>query len=89
MFKRLVLSCLLCMPTIASADANDGQFMGYTLGDNYPEATANSQVTTSGNLLIVATDAVKPTSIDEVTLVATSDYGGHRIDRDTWMRKQN
>lgn len=69
--KKLLLCCLLAFPAVVFADANDGQFMGYQLGDNYPTIPNSSEVTTSGNLLIVAEDPVKPTSIDEVSLVAT------------------
>lgn len=71
MLTRFLLCCILAVPTVALADANDGQFMGYQLGDNYPAELRHSEITTSGNLLIVAEDPVKPASIDEVRLVAT------------------
>ena len=71
MLKRLLLSCLLAIPTAVFADANDGQFMGYQLGDIYPNVPTNSELTASGNLSIVAEDATKPTSVDEVRLVTT------------------
>ena len=71
MLTRFLLCCILAVPTAVFADANDGQFMGYQLGDSYPEQPRSSEITTSGNLLIVAEDPVKPGTIDEVRLVAT------------------
>ena len=71
MLTRFLLCCMLAVPTAVLADANDGQFMGYALGDSYPEQPRVSEITTSGNLLIVAEDPVKPATIDEVRLVAT------------------
>jgi hypothetical protein len=71
MLNRFLLCCVLAAPTVAFADANDGQFMGYQLGESYPAEPQQSEITTSGNLLIVAEEPVKPASIDEVSLVAT------------------
>jgi hypothetical protein len=71
MRKTILLYCILIVPGAAFADANNGQFMGYQLGDNYPSAPVSSEVTTSGNLLIVAEEPVKPASIAEVRLVTT------------------
>jgi hypothetical protein len=71
MSRRFLLYCLLAVPAIAFPDANDGQFMGYELGRSYPTEPGSSEVTASGNLLIVAEDPVKPAGIDEVSLIAT------------------
>ena len=71
MLTRLLLCCVLAVPTVTFADANEGQFMGFKLGDSYPKAPRHSEIATSGNLLIVAEEPVKPASIDEVRLVAT------------------
>lgn len=71
MLTRLLLLCVLSIPAAAWADANDGEFMGFTLGKHYPKTSSNSELTTAGNLLIVAEDPVKPPSIEQVSLVAT------------------
>ena len=71
MLKRFLLCCILAAPTAAIADANDGQFMGFQLGESYPAEPRHSEITASGNLLIMAEEPVKPASIDEVSLVAT------------------
>ncbi|MGD8976606.1 MAG: hypothetical protein PVG91_03315 [Gammaproteobacteria bacterium] len=68
---RLLLSCLLVLPAVVFADAGSGQFMGYELGANYPETPQDSQSTTTGNLLILAEDPVKPADIQQVNLVVT------------------
>jgi len=69
--NKILLFCLLALPAVVFADASDGQFMGYQLGANYPAAPQGSQSTTTGNLLIVAEDPVKPADIKQVSLVAT------------------
>ena len=69
--RRFLLLCLLAVPALALPDANDGRFMGYQLGETYPAVPKTSEITTSGNLLIVAEDPVKPDGIDEVSLIAT------------------
>ena len=69
--RRFLLFCLLAVPGVAVPDANDGQFMGYQLGGSYPTVPKVSEITTSGNVLIVAEDPVKPDGIDEVSLIAT------------------
>lgn len=68
---RLLLLCLLALPAVAFADAADGEFMGFKLGDDYPQAPANSLTTTTGNVLILADDPVKPAGIQQVNLVVT------------------
>lgn len=68
---RLVLCCLLALPTAAAADAGQGQFMGYQLGTRYAAPSPNSEVTTTGSLLIVAANPTKPADIVQVTLIAT------------------
>jgi hypothetical protein len=71
MYSRSLLFCLLVLPAAAFADANEGQFMGYKLGTDYPTTPHGSESTTTGNLLIVAEDPVKPADIKQVRLVAT------------------
>jgi hypothetical protein len=71
MHRKLLLICLLALPTVVFADANDGQFMGFQLGSDYPRTPPGSESSTTGNLLIVAEDPVKPADIEQVTLVVT------------------
>jgi hypothetical protein len=70
---RLLLCCLLALPTAALADAGDGQFMGYELGTEYPASSQEPELTTSGNLLITAEDPTKPADIVQVSLITTSE----------------
>ena len=70
---RLLLCCLFALPTVAFADANDGQFMGYALGAEYPTSPPEVVVYTTGNLLILAENPIKPADIVQVSLVATPD----------------
>ena len=71
MRTRFLLYCLVALPALAFADANDGQFMGYELGAGYPETSHAGEGTTTGNLLIVAKNPHKPADIEEVSLVTT------------------
>lgn len=71
MSTRLILCCIFALPVCAFADANDGQFMGYELGSQYPAVPQNTEISTTGNLLIQAEEPVKPANIDRVVLVAT------------------
>ena len=68
---RSLFFCLLAFPAVVFADAGDGQFMGYELGANYPATLQGSERTTTGNLLIVAENPVRPADIKQVNLVAT------------------
>ena len=68
---RVLLGCLVALPTLAIADAGQGQFMGYELGARYPSSPANVEVTATGSLLIAAENPVKPTDIAQVSLIAT------------------
>ncbi len=68
---RLLLCCLFALPADVVADASEGQFMGYELGTQYPALPQDVEVTTTGNLLIVAENPTKPADIDQVSLVAT------------------
>ena len=68
---RLLLCCLVALPTVVVADASRGQFMGYELGTKYPAPPQNTEVTTTGNLLIVAENPTKPADIVQVNLIAT------------------
>jgi len=70
---RRLLCCLFVLPVLAHADANDGEFMGYKLGAEYPTSPSVVEVTTTGNLLIEAENPVKPSDIVRVSLVATPD----------------
>ena len=68
---RLLLCCLVALPTVVVADASEGQFMGYELGTKYPASPQNIEVTTTGNLLIAAENPTKPADIVQVSLIAT------------------
>ena len=68
---RFFLCCLFALPSVVFADAGDGQFMGYELGTEYPAASQEAGLTTTGNLLITAENPTKPADIDQVSLVAT------------------
>jgi hypothetical protein len=68
---RLLLCCLFALPTVVVADANEGQFMGYELGTEYPAPPQDVEVTTAGNLLIKAENPTKPADIVQVSLIAT------------------
>jgi len=68
---RLFLCCFFALPSAVFADAGDGQFMGYELGTKYPASPQESEVTTTGNLLITAGSPTKPADIDHVSLIAT------------------
>ena len=68
---KLILLCLLTLPALVFADANNGEFMGYTLGSDYPDTPPGSKNTTTGNLLIAAEDPVKPDDIKKVSLITT------------------
>ncbi len=68
---RLLLCCLFALPADVVADASEGQFMGYELGTQYPALPQDVEVTTTGNLLIVAENPTKPADIVRVSLVAT------------------
>jgi len=68
---KFILLCLIALPTVVIADAGDGQFMGYELGTNYPSVPENTEITTTGNLLIKAQNPVKPADVGQVSLVTT------------------
>ena len=70
---RLLLCCLLALPTVVAADAGQGQFMGYELGTRYPTQPPNVEVTTTGSLLIAAENPIKPADIAGVSVIATSE----------------
>lgn len=71
MRTRSLLFFLLTLPAVVFADANDGQFMGYELGTDYPGTSKGSETTTTGDLVIVAEDPVKPDNIAQVELITT------------------
>jgi hypothetical protein len=68
---RSLLLCLFALPAVAFADAGNGQFMGYELGADYPDTSQVGERTTTGNLLIVAANPLKPADIKQVSLVTT------------------
>lgn len=69
---RCALLLLLMLSATAFADARTGEFMGYRLGEKYPRtAETRQQVTTTGNVILIAEQAVKPNDIAEVTVLAT------------------
>lgn len=74
---RLLLCCLLALPTVVFADASQGQFMGYELGTKYPTSPRNVEVLTTGNLLFEAEDPIMPSGIVDVSVVTTP--GSHTI----------
>ncbi len=69
---RIALLLLLAVSANAIADAGAGEFMGYRLGGRYQRGPVTSlQVTTTGNLVIIAESPVKPADIAEVAVVTT------------------
>ena len=68
---RLMLCCLLALPTAVLADASEGQFMGYELGTKYPASPQDVEVMTTGNLLFEAEDPAKPADIVQVSVITT------------------
>jgi hypothetical protein len=74
MLIRFVLMLFVALPGVVLADASNGDFMGYQLGDQYQRsADTRQQTSTTGNLLISAEQPVKPGDIAEVTLLATAE----------------
>ncbi|MGI9290313.1 MAG: hypothetical protein ACR2QG_03440 [Gammaproteobacteria bacterium] len=66
------LSIIFLLPSVVFADADNGEFMGYSLGENYPyTGKTQSRTTTSGNLSISPEQPIKPDNINDVTLVVT------------------
>jgi len=64
----------LAMPGVIFADAANGQFMGYQLGDRYQRNThTQERETTSGNLVIEAANPIKPADVGDINLVVTPD----------------
>jgi hypothetical protein len=69
---RIGLILLLTLSANVLADARDGEFMGYRLGGKYQRGSnTTQQVTTTGNLLILAERPLKPGDIAEVALLTT------------------
>jgi hypothetical protein len=74
MLTRCALILLLAIPGGVVADAGNGDFMGYQLGDQYqPGPDTRQQTSTTGNLLISAEQPIKPGDIAQVTLLATAE----------------
>ena len=72
MLMRFALILLLTMSANVLADARTGDFMGYKLGGKYQRSPkTEQQVTTTGNLIIIAEQPVKPADIAEVALLTT------------------
>ena len=90
MLIRLILIFLVFLPGIALADANDGEFMGYQLGSNYHRgANTQHRVTTTGNLIVIAEQPLKPGNIAEVSLLTTPETLtiGH-INASSWFKTE-
>ncbi|MEO7385365.1 MAG: hypothetical protein ABIX37_00355 [Gammaproteobacteria bacterium] len=72
MLIRIVAILSLTLSASVLADAGSGDFMGCQLGGRYQRDSATSQqVTTTGNLIILAAQPVKPGDIAEVSLLTT------------------
>lgn len=72
MYVRFGAILLVLWSSSVLADASSGDFMGYRLGGKYPgKAETGQQVTTTGNLLVVADRPVKPGDIAQVQLLVT------------------
>lgn len=70
----IILILLAAMPGVVLADAGQGEFMGYLLGSDYqPSESTQRRTTTSGNLIIVAENPIKPQDIAEVSLLTTAE----------------
>jgi len=68
------LILLVLIPGAAIADASKGEFMGYRLGSNYQRGADTPQrATTTGNLIVIAEQPVKPNDIAEVSLLTTAE----------------
>jgi hypothetical protein len=87
---RLILILLVFLPGIANADANDGQFMGYQLGSDYHRgANTQQRATTTGNLIVIAEQPIKPGNIAVVSLLTTPETLtiGH-ISASSWFKTE-
>jgi hypothetical protein len=72
MLIRWIAILSLTLSAGVLADARSGEFMGYQLGGKYQRSpSTRQQVTTTGNLIIVAEQPVKPGDIAEVSLLVT------------------
>jgi len=87
---RLLLAILIMTPVAVLADAGQGEFMGYKLGDSYTVSdTTVMRSSASGNLIISAEAAVKPADIAEVSLLTTSEsYAIGYIDAAQWFETE-
>jgi len=71
---RSILIVLVLIPGVVIADASKGEFMGYRLGSNYPlGANTPQRTTTTGNLIVIAENPLKPDDIAEVSLLTTAE----------------
>jgi len=87
---RLILILLVAIPGVAMADASNGEFMGYRLGNSYQrDVNTRQKTTTNGNLIITAEKPVKPDNIAEVSLITTSEtlIVGH-INAASWFETE-
>ena len=69
MTRSLVFLCLILLSSAASADANDGEYLGYTLGEQFKAPRgANSQHHITGALVYVVPPRNQPHHIDSMSL---------------------
>ena len=70
----LLLVATFFIPIVVNADAGDGDFMGYRLGNDYKRTVSTlTRTTTNGNVSITAEQPLKPDNISEVTLITTAE----------------
>jgi len=69
-FTLITVTALLSHTALA--DAGNGEFMGYTLGNDYQAGAATERrMTANGNAVIKAENPVKPANIAKVSVVTT------------------
>jgi hypothetical protein len=70
-FSALLILCLLSAGTVW-ADANTGDFLGYTLGTNYDSSGGAEELGANGTIRVAAANPVKPDDIEDVQLIVTA-----------------
>jgi hypothetical protein len=74
--RTICAQIMLCVLAIGAAwaDANNGDFLGYTLGNNYTQPVGDAEeLGANGMLRINAAKPVKPDDITEVRLIVTAE----------------
>ncbi len=87
---RFFLLWLVFLPGTVMADASQGEFMGYQLGSSYQHgASTRQRATTTGNLIVIAEQPVKPNDVTEVSLLTTPESLtiGH-INASSWFETE-